>query len=75
MNVIYMYGGVGGLGKTTYAKYLAEKQGKSVFICSSENDPFDGYMGQTCVIMDDARGLALSSVICLNFLTITRHPV
>ena len=55
MNVIYMYGG-SGLGKTTYAKYLAEKQGKSVFICSSENDPFDGYAGQSCVIMDDIRG-------------------
>ena len=55
MNVIYMYGG-SGLGKTTYAKYLAEKQGKTVFICSSENDPFDGYAGQSCVIMDDIRG-------------------
>lgn len=55
MQVIYMYGG-SGLGKTTYAKYLAEKQGKTVFICSSENDPFDGYLGQSCVIMDDIRG-------------------
>lgn len=57
MQVVYVYG-PSGSGKTTYAKKIAQKQGYSVFISSGSNDPFDGYKGQDCVILDDIRGSA-----------------
>lgn len=55
MEVVYMYG-ASGTGKTTYAKMIAEEKGMEVFISSGSNDPFDGYKGQECVILDDLRG-------------------
>lgn len=55
MNVLYLYGG-SGCGKSTYAKMLAESHGYTPFISSGSNDPFDGYKGQECVILDDLRG-------------------
>lgn len=54
MDCIYMCGG-SGTGKTTLAKKIAKDMGYSVFISGSGKDPFDGYGGQDCVIMDDAR--------------------
>lgn len=55
MEVVYMYG-ASGTGKTTYAKMIAEEKGMEVFISSGSNDPFDGYKGQECIILDDLRG-------------------
>lgn len=55
MRVCYIYGG-SGTGKTTYAKMIAKQQNYEVFISSGSNDPFDGYKGQECVILDDLRG-------------------
>ena len=55
MEVIYMFG-ASGTGKTTYAKMIAKKQKYEIFTSSGSNDPFDGYKGQECVILDDLRG-------------------
>ena len=55
MQVLYLYGG-SGCGKSTYAKMLADTHGYVPFISSGSNDPFDGYKGQECVILDDLRG-------------------
>lgn len=55
MEVIFMYG-KSGTGKSTYAKMIAEDKNYSYFISSGSNDPFDGYAGQDCVILDDLRG-------------------
>lgn len=55
MDVVYIYGN-SGTGKTTYAKMMAKEKGYEVFTSSGSNDPFDGYKGQECVILDDLRG-------------------
>lgn len=55
MDVVYIYG-ASGTGKTTYAKMMAQEQGFEIFTSSGSNDPFDGYRGQECVILDDLRG-------------------
>lgn len=55
MDVIYIYGN-SGTGKTTYAKMIAKEKGYEIFTSSGTNDPFDGYKGQECVILDDLRG-------------------
>lgn len=55
MEVVYMFG-ASGTGKTTYAKMVAKKQKYEIFTSSGSNDPFDGYKGQECVILDDLRG-------------------
>lgn len=53
--IIFISGG-SGAGKTTYAKSLAVKKGYSFYISSSSNDVLDGYAGEDCLILDDARG-------------------
>lgn len=55
MRVCYIYG-ASGTGKTTYAKIVAKHKNYEVFVSSGSNDPFDGYKGQECVILDDLRG-------------------
>lgn len=55
MNVIYI-SGASGTGKTTWAKYIASQRKYSVYVSGSSNDPFEDYMGQECVILDDIRG-------------------
>lgn len=55
MQVIYITGD-SGTGKTSLAKYFAEKRGFDYFVSSSSNDLFYGYGGQPCVILDDVRG-------------------
>ena len=55
MDVIYIYGN-SGTGKTTYAKMIAQEKGYEIFTSSGTNDPFDGYKGEECVILDDLRG-------------------
>lgn len=47
--------GKGGTGKTYYAKKLLEKMGYDYCISSSSNDPFQDYMGQQAIILDDLR--------------------
>ena len=50
--------GKGGTGKTYYAKKLLEKMGYDYCISSSSNDPFQDYMGQQAIILDDLRDKA-----------------
>lgn len=52
--------GKGGTGKTYYAKKLLESQGYDFCVSSSSNDPFQDYMGQKGIILDDMRDTAFS---------------
>ncbi len=47
--------GRGGTGKTYYAKKLLDSLGYDYCISSSSNDPFQDYMGQKAIILDDLR--------------------
>lgn len=55
MQVIFITGD-SGTGKTSLAKYFAEKRKLDYFVSSSSNDLFYGYGGQPCIILDDVRG-------------------
>ena len=50
--------GKGGTGKTYYAKKLLKSLGYDYCISSSSNDPFQDYMGQKAIILDDLRDKA-----------------
>lgn len=50
--------GKGGTGKTYYARKLLEKMGYDYCMSSSSNDPFQDYMGQQAIILDDLRDKA-----------------
>lgn len=50
--------GKGGTGKTYYAKKLLSSQGYDFCVSSSSNDPFQDYMGQKAIILDDMRDTA-----------------
>lgn len=50
--------GKGGTGKTYYAKKLLASQGYDFCVSSSSNDPFQDYMGQKSIILDDMRDTA-----------------
>ncbi len=50
--------GKGGTGKTTYAKKLCKALGYDFCMSSSSNDPFQDYMGQKAIILDDMRDTA-----------------
>ena len=52
--------GKGGTGKTYYAKKLCENLGYDYCISSSSNDPFQDYLGQSAIILDDCRDSAFS---------------
>lgn len=54
MDVIFITGEPG-VGKTTYAKAMAGQLKYSCFVAGGSRDPFDGYAGQDCVILDDLR--------------------
>lgn len=54
MEVIFITG-KGGTGKTTYAKRMLDKLGYDYCISSSSNDPFQDYLGQKAIILDDLR--------------------
>lgn len=54
IDVMFIYG-MPGTGKTTYAKRFAEGRGYDCCISSSSNDPWQDYLGQKCMILDDAR--------------------
>jgi len=64
MNCIYIMGD-SGVGKTTYAKQIAENNGYSVYISSGSNDVLDDYKGEDCIILDDLRpsSLGLSDLL------------
>jgi hypothetical protein len=47
--------GEAGVGKTFYAKEFAKDREYKPFISSGTNDPFDGYKGEECIILDDLR--------------------
>lgn len=47
--------GKGGTGKTYYAKKLLSSLNYDFCISSSSNDPFQDYMGQKAIILDDLR--------------------
>lgn len=47
--------GKGGSGKTYYAKKLLNSLNYDFCISSSSNDPFQDYMGQRAIILDDLR--------------------
>lgn len=47
--------GKGGTGKTYYAKKMLENMGLDFCISSASNDPFQDYMGQNAIILDDLR--------------------
>ena len=47
--------GKGGMGKTYYAKKLLNSLNYDFCISSSSNDPFQDYMGQKAIILDDLR--------------------
>ena len=57
IEVMFIHG-KGGTGKTYYAKRLCEKLGYDFCISSSSNDPFQDYLGQTAIILDDLRDKA-----------------
>lgn len=58
LEVIFICG-KGGTGKTYYAKKLLEKSLQLDFcISSSSNDPFQDYLGQKAIILDDLRDKA-----------------
>ena len=50
--------GKGGTGKTYYAKKLLTQMKYDFCVSSSSNDPFQDYMGQQAIILDDLRDKA-----------------
>ena len=47
--------GKGGTGKTFYAKKFLASRGLDFCVSSSSNDPFQDYLGQKAIILDDFR--------------------
>ncbi|MBQ9801917.1 MAG: hypothetical protein IJW51_02460 [Clostridia bacterium] len=47
--------GQGGVGKTYYAKKFLASLGYDFCVSSSSNDPFQDYLGQKAIILDDLR--------------------
>lgn len=57
IEVMFIHG-KGGTGKTYYARKFLEKLGYDYCVSSSSNDPFQDYMGQQAIILDDLRDKA-----------------
>ena len=57
IEVMFIYG-KGGTGKTYYARKLLDQMGYDYCVSSSSNDPFQDYMGQQAIILDDLRDKA-----------------
>lgn len=47
--------GKGGVGKTYYAKKFLTEMGMDFCVSSASNDPFQDYLGQKAIILDDLR--------------------
>lgn len=64
LSVIFVTGKAGA-GKTTYSKMLLEKLNMDYAVSSSSNDPFQDYMGQKAMLLDDLRwrDFALSDIL------------
>lgn len=60
LEVVFIYGR-GGTGKTYYAKKLLKKLGFDYCVSSSSNDPFQDYLGQKAIILDDLRDRVFKS--------------
>ena len=54
LTVIFI-SGKAGAGKTFYAKKMLEQMNLDFCVSSSSNDPFQDYMGQKAIILDDLR--------------------
>lgn len=54
ITVIVCEGGTG-TGKTTWVKNICEKQGKSLCLSSSSNDPWQDYKGEDVMLLDELR--------------------
>lgn len=67
IEVMFIHG-KGGTGKTYYAKKLLEKMGYDYCVSSSSNDPFQDYMGQSAIILDDLRDNAFEFADLLKIL-------
>lgn len=67
LDVIFICG-AGGTGKTYYAKKLLKSMNLDFCISSGNNDPFQDYMGQKAIILDDLRDSAFSFADLLKIL-------
>lgn len=54
VRVTWLYGSAG-TGKTSFARELAERDGREYFIAGSTRDPYQSYKGQHIVILDELR--------------------
>ena len=54
IEVVFIYGKAG-TGKTYYAKKMLTELGYDFCVSSSSNDPFQDYLGQKAIILDDLR--------------------
>lgn len=54
MEVLYLHG-LGGTGKTTFAKMFAKQRGYTAYVSSGGRHPLDDYKGEECIILDDVR--------------------
>ncbi len=54
IDVVFVQG-KGGTGKTYYAKKLCRSMDLDFYVSSSSNDPFQDYLGQKVIILDDLR--------------------
>lgn len=66
--IILFFGGGSGSGKTNTAIQLGEKNYKTVAVTGGENDFLQNYMGQECLIIDDARPTMLSATDWLKMI-------
>lgn len=67
LQVIFITG-KGGCGKTYYAKKLLNELNYDFCVSSSSNDPFQDYMGQKAIILDDLRDSSFSLADLLKIL-------
>ncbi len=52
---VYYISGASGVGKTSVAKYMAQKQGQAICISGANNDPLENYMGEEVLVLDELR--------------------
>ena len=67
LEVLYI-AGPSGTGKTTLAKYYADKLNYDPFVSGSGDDFLDGYDKEECIILDDFRAGSMKFAELLKFL-------